>query len=578
MEYRQVTPPANFEYEDFSTLRCPGGSASTNGSYYGHDWSPESIMTAGTAATTPPKSPAKIREIGPALLPRVRTQDQAMGIAPIHNFASHTRTASVPANPYRMQFGSYLSTGETTYRRSTSPPGGVDMPTPGSAPLAYDHMIRDSASRRPSMASRSHSTTNVRSHSRNSSSTSIDANVLGRYGFPTYRQSPTPQPGQSVTAPMSRTPSAMSHLAPIAMPNGQIQSYPARRRTASPPANPSRLSSEIEFDPQLDLTESSILDYLTAPNPTPSLTQRLVEGNRGQQSYMWFDIRNVSAWSDFNISTISNVPRLLNLLQVKVTLRDLPTPGRVNVSPETPAQLADLCASFHAFKINAALKLAQGDKHIALRTLQTVPGYRQQPEFVSNYQSDVEKTIYGDGRGRVVGIVKCYDQWNSGMRNGSPGQKVDYLKGLAYLHHFMREHGCRYGFIMTEIELVCVRAGGAPSPDTTIPLFGYLEVAHPIQIAASGRGENGNLQMTAGLALWYLHMLAKEQPFPGQFHWKLDVGGPAALTRQRHMPRDAWMPKPNLSEKRAAKRVRGWVWPDEPLSKREVGRGRRSRG
>jgi len=70
-------------------------------------------------------------------------------------------------------------------------------------------------------------------------------------------------------------------------------------------------------------------------------------------------------------------------------------------------------------------------------------------------------------------------------------------------------------------------------------------------------------------------MLAKEQPLPGQPHWRLNVGAPADLTRHHHLPRDERMPKPNLSEKREAKRVRGWVFPDEALSKREVGRARK---
>ncbi|KAK5129453.1 hypothetical protein LTR08_003246 [Meristemomyces frigidus] len=360
------------------------------------------------------------------------------------------------------------------------------------------------------------------------------------------------------------------------MPDGQMQSYPQRRRTASPPAHRSRLSTEVDFEDSLDLQTTAALDYLTAPNPAPSLTQRTVETSRGQNTHFWYDVRNIRAWGDFNVSAIAAVPQLLDLLRIPVGTRQLPIPAKVNTNPETPSQLVEICAAHHAVKVNAALKLTQGsDKHIAMRSLKAMPGSRQQPDFVSNYMSDAEKTIYGDGRGRVVGVVKCYDQWNSGMRSGSMGEKTKYLQSLAHLHRFMREHGTRYGFIMTEIELVCVRAGGPPSESSNVPLFGYLEVAAPVQIATSGTGEGGDLRMTAGLALWWLHMLAKEQPFQGQLHWRMDVGGPAALTRKYHLSRDEWMPKCTLSEKREAKRVRGWVFPDEPLSKRECGRGRR---
>ncbi|KAH9818176.1 sialidase [Teratosphaeria destructans] len=371
------------------------------------------------------------------------------------------------------------------------------------------------------------------------------------------------------------------------MPDGQIPSYPQRRRTASPPANPSRLANEIAFDPVLDLQTTTALEYLTAPNPASSLTMRTVDAVRGQNRHFWFDVRQVRAWSDFNVNTISSVPELLRLLNMDVANRYLPVPTKVNTCPETPAQLADACAKHHAVKVNAALKLTQGnERHMAMRTLITAPGARQQPEFVSNYQSDAEKTIYGDGRGRVVGVVKCYDRWNSGMRNGSPADQVKYLQGLAHLHYFMREHGTRYGFIMTEIELICVRAGGPlhhdidPNIPDNVPLFGYLEVAAPIQIATSGRDKDGSLKMTAGLALWWIHMLASREhgdsSFAGQYHWRMDVGGAAARTRQYHLARDAWMPKLTGSEKRDAKRVRGWFMPDEPLcAKKECGRGRK---
>ncbi|KAK4547593.1 hypothetical protein LTR36_000550 [Oleoguttula mirabilis] len=573
MEYQQLTPPPTFEVDGFDDMQCPGGSASTVESDFPQDWSPETVMTA---ATTPPRSPPRFRECGPVLLPKVRPQDQLIEPTTNPSYYGHSRTVSMPTNGFPMQFGGHLPLRPSMDRRSTSPPSQLCQPSPASAPSPFDHMINDHASsRRPSIGNvRSRSMSNVRSHSRNGSSSSIDASMLSRYGYPTYRQSPAPQPSGN-GAPVSRTPSAMSHLAPIAMSDGQIQSYPQRRRTASPPANRSRLSTEVDFDPVLDLQTSTALEYLTAPNPTPSLTQRVVESGRGLNTHFWYDIRNVRAWTDFNVSTIAAIPQLLDLMRFPVTLRDLPTPSKTNVVPETAAQLVEVCATHHAVKVNAALKLTQGsDKHIAMRTLKSIPGSRQQPEFVSNYQSDAEKTIYGDGRGRVVGIVKCYDQWNSGMRTGTP---VKYLEALAHLHRFMREHGTRYGFIMNEIELVCVRAGGTPSGSSNVPLFGYLEVATPIQVATSRTGEGGELRMTAGLALWWLHMLAKEQPFPGQLHWRMDVGGPAALTRKHHLPRDDWMPKCVLSEKREARRIRGWVFPDEPLSKRECGRGKRAK-
>jgi hypothetical protein len=333
---------------------------------------------------------------------------------------------------------------------------------------------------------------------------------------------------------------------------------------------------------------SSLLDYLTSTNPSPALVRRVTSVSRGIHNHFWWDIRNLRAWDDFNISTITALPSVLPLLEVPVPATYLPVPSRQNVQqPENEAQLHDIISNHYATKINAALKVAQGSTHMSMRAIKPNPGSRAQPEFVSNYPTDYEKTIFGDSRGRVVGLVKCYDQWNTGMRGESPPKQVLYLQGLAHLHRVMREHGCRYGFIMTEIELLCVRAGGSSTvldpttvnaPQTGIPIFGYLELSPPIRLSTTGlHPEDGSIQMTAGIALWYLHMLAKENPFEGMGTWRMEVGGPAALTRQNFLEKDVWVPKPNLSEKREAKRARGWVWPEEPLSKRECGRGKRAK-
>jgi len=177
--------------------------------------------------------------------------------------------------------------------------------------------------------------------------------------------------------------------------------------------------------------------------------------------------------------------------------------------------------------------------------------------------------------------------------SSSPARKVDYLSGLAHLQKCMRDHSCRYGFIITEIELVCVRAGCDESGN---PWFGVLEVGEAVELktagdktgAGNGTPEPDEAELTVSLALYYLLMLAKATPLPGQASGFMDVGGPGAMTRQRVLPtdghdterkgdgRDKWIPEPQVGEKRDAKRVRGWVWPADPWHKREgMGVGRR---
>lgn len=585
MEYRQATPPSAITIHDYDSMQCPSGSASTTATsaFFPDNWSPESV---NTAASSPPKTPPGLPRDAPGnwLLPKPREQDQPAGYigraSAFHGHHGHTRTFSCPGDVFQMQYGTSLLPPAPIHRRSISPPRyELCLNVPAAQPMYKPVQIEAyEPQQRPALAgARSHSTSNIRTHSRGSSSSSIDAVQLMRHGYP-YRSSPTPQP---VGVPLSRTPSAMSHLAPIVMPGGQMQSYPNNRRASSPPAKRARAAMDARLISDVEIPTSTVLEYLTAPNPTLSLVKRLTEGGIGQNTHFWYDIRNVKSWTDFNIATMTAMPNLLDLLNFPIPTNKLPCPVRSNQTPETLSQLAEICARHHAVKVNAALKIAQGaDKHITIRTLTApaaAPAARQQPEFVANYQSEGAQTIYGNGLGRVVGIVKGFEQWSSSMRaSGSPVEKVTYLRHLAHLHRFMREHGTRYGFIMTEIELVCVRAGGPPSEDQ-VPLFGYLEVAPAVQVSAAGKEEGGKLKMTAGLALWYLHMLAKEQPFPGQYHWKMEVGPPGALSRQRHLPRDADLPKPGTPEKREAKRIRGWVWPDEPLSKREVGKKARTR-
>ena len=302
------------------------------------------------------------------------------------------------------------------------------------------------------------------------------------------------------------------------------------------------------------------LEYLRGANPPVDLVKHIIKlSGRGMHSHFWWDIRNVRPWTDFTLDTIMAVPAFPELLNIPVKEAAFAKPHipSARLRPDSEAALIDLVRDFYMVKINAAMKITQGSaRHLAMRLGRD----RNGPTFLSNYEDATDGIISGNGRGRVVGVVRSYERWNSGKRHEPGQEKIYYLEGLACLQRHMREHGCRYGFLLSETELVCARLGAED-----VPHFGLLELSPSIET----RHRDG---LTACLALWYLHMLAKEEPLPGQCGWRVSVGAPAAMTRQKVLPeKDTWIPMPQTGEKRDAKTVRGWIWPSDPWSKKKEG-------
>jgi hypothetical protein len=360
-------------------------------------------------------------------------------------------------------------------------------------------------------------------------------------------------------------------------------------------------NSSMTPPPSVDLVPNgSLLSYLTEPTQPINLVRQLtISPGRGLNNYFWWDVRNVRSWETFSLDTMSSIPGLLPLLNfgVDTTLFPQGPSPSSTVTPASEVDLANVANKIYFPKVNAAIQLSQGSSSLSLYQVPSADGSTGNPHFLANYPHDADRTLSGLPRGRVVGIVKSFDRWNTGMRLESPARKVDYLNGLSHLQKCMRDHSCRYGFILTEIELVCVRAG---CDDNGQPYFGYLEVSEAIatknaaaapQFAAeSGTPEPVEMPLTVTLALYYLLMLAKSTPLPGQAGSFMDVGGPGALTRQRIWSgfdlaenergkegKDKWIPEPQMGERRDAKRIRGWVWPQDPWHKRE-GNGGGKRG
>lgn len=525
-QYRPITPPSTE-----LPVENPGSGHSRNtsgSSVWSTNSSPDSV---DTRTTTPPRSP--LHQHGPRILPKIRTQDQS--VQPSFRIEKHRRTSSTADSSLHARSGR-----PTPSRSTTVPPEYVSLvsPTtsvysPFSAYSGVNSGVNSPISITPSYQRRP-------SHSRSISTSIIDDSTLERFGYP-YRRLPSYITGARYNP--SVIPGSSTFVAPpVQRPQPQV--YDA-------------LPEELVFK-SADDPVSTLNDYLTGSNPAVNLVRQVntVLG-RGMHMHFWWDIRNLRTWEDFNIETINEVPSFPELLSASIPEKALPQPyiAPYRLNPDSEVALQELCRDFYATKVNAALKATLGHvNYISMRQDKSRDG----PHFVSNYVNDATKTLAGNGHGRVVGLVKSFERWNTGMRNEAAHRKVKYLEGLSHLHRYMREHECRYGFIMTEIELVCVRAG----TDST-PYFGFLELAPTIATAT----QEG---LTASLALWYLHMLARDTPLPGQCGWKLDVGAPAAMTRMHIMEKkDDWIPDPQIGEKRDAKTARGWVMPKDPWNKKK---------
>ncbi|KAG5296697.1 hypothetical protein I7I48_05603 [Histoplasma ohiense] len=617
--YRPSTPPAMMATSHFNgryNMHVRADSSSSNNS------SPDSAVTN---LTTPNLSPV-IRQHGPALLPKIRPQDLIVepvsSSGPIrHRKGQSTIRKSTVYTPYPAS--------RSQMRGSLTSPIDCSLISPISTSSMLGHRAPSTLSS-PVTLTPSH-TRLARGHSRSTSINSIDEATLARYGYPTYRQYPRYMTQCSPTTPVSATsflfpsyPPPSEPVTPHPQPSPPLQpaySYvEAPITTLAPPIHaPSVTTPPYSESDDLELS-TTLLKYLTEPTQAINLVQHVrVPVGRGQQQHFWWDIRNLRSWSSFSLSTIHSIPKLTALLttQVSQDCHPISTVTSSRLSPSSEGALAELVRDIYAPRVNAAIQTSIGKGLILKPTTEAfLTGNRSNsgPHFIANYATDTELTASGNQRGRLVGLIKSFNCWNSGMRQEPPHKRVEYLNGLAHLQRCMREHSCRYGFIMTEIELVCVRAGYDDVTDT--PYFGYLQVAPPIMTNLSSESyspppqhqprhhshsrshrsssaqssdysptpsrspsppssftphSSTSTPLTATLALYYLVLLSKAEALPTQPRGYLNVGGQGTLTRQHILPegKDKWIPEPQTGEKRDAKRVRGWVWPQDPWHRRE---------
>lgn len=568
--------------------------SSSRGSLHSTISTPDSVCTR---LSTPPRASPPVHQHGALLLPKIRPQDQNVDTPPPPSYQRgqsqkqkrQQQKQQTQAAAHRVR--KVTSAAGSTHVRSRTNPETLSnfayaqlafTPTPQpQQPRDLSNSLlcspADFAPNATSMAASPSSDDNGHDdqedvHGLMCRSSSADG-TMDRYRYSAYDQTPLVQPDFGLP------PTFLAHHhdnAPFQL-MGSMDMSAASLNTAS-------LTPEPEATPSTTLAA-----FLTSPNPAASLVHTVSFPHRDPTiKHFWWDVRNVRSWSGFNVETIMALPGAANLLNAPVPIPSLVQPTMPARHPETEAALHSIYASYYLPKLNSALAQSSGRP---LQLSAPSPKSRGHPGdliFTANpvgESSTASAMFGGKPTARVVGLVRAFDRFNTGMRAESNIKRVEYLRGLAALHHAMREHGCRYGFILTEIELVLVRNGTEATP-----FFGDVEITS-VQLAAASHSQDQGVKLeaqnsestplpplTACLALWGICQLAsgdmhyQQQLMPTHPHWKSEIGAPAEGTRRKALAKDSWIPAPQLAEKREAKRSRGWVWPEDAVGRKELGK------
>ncbi|KAK2766640.1 hypothetical protein FQN54_005951 [Arachnomyces sp. PD_36] len=253
------------------------------------------------------------------------------------------------------------------------------------------------------------------------------------------------------------------------------------------------------------MAQVTLMDFLQAglpalpahapPNPGPNTTNL---------RYGFKDIQSIGTWDAFNLNNL--LQRYQHLFN-QVRLDRVP----ISTSPVSALGSEDVIRdkiAEHAFpRVRKALRAAFQHLHAANQLngrtslsfgggsyAQVINGYRPDTAYYDPAQT------FGASLNRAPGDIKPSFKWNMGMAS-SPANSVrnEFRQALSQVNYYMKQHTARYGFLLTNAELV---------------VFQRLDANGNLQLAASipynSGGAPGYPQMTVIFALFCLGMMAAE--------------------------------------------------------------------
>lgn len=254
----------------------------------------------------------------------------------------------------------------------------------------------------------------------------------------------------------------------------------------------------------------SLMSYLQTALPAiPTNPPANPSSNTMNSAYRAEDIHSISSWNGFNLNTI--LQRYRNVLeQARLPADAMPTsPPRA-----IPAENA-LRSKVSEYVIPIVQQALQcGFVQLAAANLmggKTCVSFDvgEMARVIDNYKPDTAyfKLAKSNSPNRAPGDMKPSWKWNTAMASYPvPGVRSEYCQALSQENWYMIQHRSRYGFILTDRELLVFQ---------WIDSSGSLQLAQPILVTAGGTATNP--QPTVLLALWYLGMLASQDE--GADHW-----------------------------------------------------------
>ncbi|KZT24993.1 hypothetical protein NEOLEDRAFT_1242079 [Neolentinus lepideus HHB14362 ss-1] len=264
----------------------------------------------------------------------------------------------------------------------------------------------------------------------------------------------------------------------------------------------------------------TIFDYLTKTQ-IPKLIENGTEGgpNARSGSFSYKDIHQVGHW-DLTFKTIMNDSFAYCLGREVEQRPTSTTKPYVNDEHTTEMRLESVFWPHVRRALDAAFRPNVPRGHVEI-FCDVGSFFRSNRNIAPDRGAGVSvETPMACRPNRLPGEVKVSWKWSSDMVQRQPGNddvNTEYKQVLSQLLFYMKEHTCRWGYIITNKEVVCARrqAGQDNSIEISdgIPLTRHKK---PSQNWSLGRRVNNRYpkaqgKLTALLAIWYIHMLASKE-------------------------------------------------------------------